>query len=235
MITVQPIRYTRHPVQWHRLAQALGFAPAFPPEQMWSEFDAGGILAIHAMTPGDDAEAHDGFHLLADDLDGVEASITTAGFDVQRTLLDDIGPMLTVTATSGAQITISGGGRPTRSEALEVLPIWYQSDLAEPQRILEAIGLRPRIAADSGSWVDFTADQGGLAALHRAEHVRFELGLSFSGDLDALAERLTQAGFVASVVDEAYNRTLLVKTPDGDQLWVNGPRDDLYGYTRLDA
>lgn len=235
MITVQPIRYTPHQSEWHRLAQALGFRPAFPPNQQWSEFDGRGILAIHHAIAGDPHAGESDLHLLSDDLDGVEARLAGAGFDVVRTLLDDIGPMLTVPASSGAKITISGGARTADGGELAVQPIWYQSDLSEPRRILEAIGLRPYTASDSGTWIDFTADGGGLAALHRADAVRFELSLEYTADLDALAERLTGAGFTASVIDEAYNRTLLVDTPDGDRLWVNGRRDDLYGYTRLDA
>lgn len=232
MITVQPIRYTSHPHDWHRLAREVGFVPAFAPTPSWSEFDGDGILAIHHVTPGD---AHDGsteLHLLADDLDAVEAGLAAAGFPAERTILADIGPMLTIAASSGARITVSGGARPTASGPLAVQPIWYQPDLAEPRRILEAVGLRPRLSSDNGDWLDFTADGGGQAALHRDDAVRFELSLEYVGDLDALAGLLTDAGHRATVIDEAYNRTLLVTTPDGDQLWVNGEIKDLYGYTR---
>lgn len=235
MITVQPIRYTPHQSDWHRLAQELGLQSAFPPNEQWSEFDGRGILAIHHATAHDDHAGRTDLHLLSDDLDGVEARLTSAGFDVKRKVLDDIGPMLTVTATSGARITVSGGARTADAGPLAVQPIWYQADLAEPRRILETIGLRPRIASDAGTWIDFTADGGGLAALHQGEVARVELSLDYAGDLDALAERLAQAGLNASVIDEAYNRTLLVDTPDGDRLWVNGASDDLYGYIRLDG
>lgn len=233
MITVQPIRYTSHQDDWHRLARALGFAPAFPPEPDWSEFDANGILAVHHAEPGAAADGSSDLHLLTDDLDGVEARLAAAGFAGQRTMLADIGPMLTVTASSGARITVSGGARRTRAGSLSVQPIWYQADLGEPRRILEAIGLVPQLASDSGDWIAFAADGGGLAALHRDEPVRFELSLEYLGDLDALARDLTSAGHAAAVIDEAYNRTLLVTTPDGDQLWVNGEIGDLYGYSRL--
>ncbi|MCW5952573.1 MAG: hypothetical protein KIT69_09970 [Propionibacteriaceae bacterium] len=235
MITVQPIRYTSHQSEWHRLVQVLGFRPAFPPNPQWSEFDGRGILAIHHAAADDDHAGRTDLHLLSDDLDGVEARLTGAGFDVNRTLLDDIGPMLTVAAVSGARITISGGARTADSGELAVQPIWYQSDLDEPRRVLETIGLRPRIASDAGTWIDFAADGGGQAALHHADAVRVELSLEYAGDLDALAKRLADAGLAASVIDEAYNRTLLVDTPDGDELWINGQLDDLYGYTRLDA
>lgn len=235
MITVQPIRYTPHQSQWHRLAQELGFRPAFAPNQQWSEFDGRGILAIHHAAAEDEHAGRTDLHLLSDDLDGVEARLVSAGFGVERTMLDDIGPMLTVTAATGARITVSGGARTADAGELAVQPIWYQADLDEPRRILEAIGLRPQLASESGTWIAFTADGGGRAGLHRADEVRFELSLEYAGDLDALARHLDSAGFGASVIDEAYNRTLLVATPDGDQLWVNGTMDDLYGYRLLDT
>lgn len=235
MITVQPIRYTPHQDEWHRLAQLLGFRPAFPPNPQWSEFDGRGILAIHHASAGDQHAGRTDLHLLSDDLDETESRLVAAGFTPTTKLLDDIGRMLVVTAASGAAITISGGARPAADGAVAVQPIWYQPDLAEPRRILEAIGLRPRIAADGGGWIDFTADGGGLAALHQHEEVKIDLSLECAGDLDALAERLGQEGFATTVIDEAYNRTLQVDTPDGDQLWVNGVMDDLYGYARLDG
>lgn len=232
MITVQPIRYTARQAEWHRLAQTLGLQPAFPPDPQWSEFDGRGILAIHHAAATEPVRTD--FHLLTDCLDGVEARLTAAGFSFAAKQLDDIGRILFVTAASGATISVSGGARTADSGPLAAQPIWYQADLAEPRRILEAVGLRPRIASTSGGWIDFTADGGGLAALHWADEPRFEVSLEYTGDLDDLAERVSQAGFGASVIDEAYNRTLLVDSPDGDKLWINAAMDDLYGYTRLD-
>lgn len=233
MITVQPIRRTSRPAEWQRLAQELGLVAAFPPGPQWSEFTGNGILAIHHADPGDLHDGTSDFHLLSDDLDTVQARLLSTGVRVQRTTPEDIGPMLTVTASSGAAITISGGARLVDSGPLAVQPIWYQADLSEPRHILQAIGLTPRIASNAGTWIDFTADGGGQAALHCDNTFRVELTLEYTGDLDAVAERLTAAGFPAAVIDEAYNRTLRVTTPDGDELWINGERDDLYGYTQL--
>ncbi len=235
MITVQPIRYTSRPDDWHHFAQLLGFTAAFPPTPAWSEFDAAGVLAVHRTASGESDDGSTELHLLTDDLDGIEARVAASGFEVRRSTLADIGPMLTIIASTGARVTLSGGARTTASGSLAVQPIWYQSDLAEPRRLLETIGLRPHIASDTGNWVTLTGDGGGLAALHRDEPVRMELSLEYAGDLDALAERLSAAGVRASVIDEAYNRTLLATTPDGDELWVNGAMSDLYGYTRLDG
>lgn len=233
MITVQPIRFTARPSAWHRLAEVLRLVPAFPPQPEWSEFDGDGILAIHHAGAGSADAGRTAVHLLSDDLDNIEFTLVTAGFEVERTVPEDIGPLLTVTASTGQTITVSGGARRAAGAALAMLPLWYADDLTEPRAILEVIGLRPRIASDAGTWIDFTADGGGLVALHHGTGGRVELSLEYRGDLDTLAERLTAAGFDASVTDEAYNRTLRSITPDGDELWINQVMDDLYGYTRI--
>ncbi|MDQ7992005.1 MAG: hypothetical protein AAGC63_00545 [Propionicimonas sp.] len=235
MITVQPIRYTSHTASWHRLAVELGFTAAIAPTPQWSEFDGNGILAVHGVAAGGPDDGSSGFHLLAGDLEAVAARLAAIGVEVERRHPEDVGPMLVVRAADGVTLTVSGEKRAARAGGTSVQPIWYDTDLDRPRQVLEAIGLQPRIVADDGVWIDFTADGGGLGALHRDTTPRVELSLEFGGDLDALADRLAGAGFRASVVDEAYNRTLQVTTPDGDVLWVNGTHDDLSGYSRATA
>ena len=117
---------------------------------------------------------------------------------------------------------------------LVVLPIWYSRDLDAAERFVEALGLRPRIASKDGGWRDYRADGGGLVALH-ADHEDPHVWLAFEyqGDLAVLADQLGRAGFDAEVIDEAYNRTLRVMTPDGWALSINGAQSDLYGYHRV--
>ena len=233
MITVQLIYYTSHTRQWRALARALGLNPPFTPGEDWAEFEGGGILAIHYADGGRVGTAD--LHFLVDDLDATEARLRDAGLTVESTMLNDVGPLLTITAASGATISASAGARVANPGTLAVQPIWFQADLDEPRRILETLGLRARLASDSGGWIEFEADGGGSAALHAGDAPTIGLSLECTGDLDDLARRLTDSGFAATVVDEAYNRTLRVVTPDGDELWINGAMDDLYGYTRLDA
>lgn len=124
---------------------------------------------------------------------------------------------------------------------LTVLPLWFPRDIEAADGFLRALGLRPRLASDSGNWRDFDAAGGGLVALHADEsdagdtaHPRAELSFEYRGDLDAYAEQLRDAGLEAHIVDEAYNRTLLVTTPDGTQLWINEVQTDLHGFHRVD-
>jgi len=230
MITVQPIHYTSDPDGWHRFAETIGFRAAFPPVASWSEFDAGGILAIHHVVAGDPLDGTTDIHLLVSDLDSVEGAAVTAGARVDATTLENVGRILTVTL-SEVRVTVSNGSRSTSGDP-SVLPIHYVRDLAEPDRLYRALGLRPRIEAVDGIWADFVGDGGGLAALHHGEP-HTELSFEYAGDLDALASRLDAAGYAAEIVDEAYNRTLRVSGPGGRELWINGAQHDLYGYRLL--
>lgn len=232
MITIQPVRYTSNPAEWHRFAELLGFCPAFAPTPDWSEFDAFGVLAVHRS--GLDRSGETDLHVRVDDLDAVEARLLTAGIAVERSSPSDVGPMLTIVATTAGTVSVSGGVRSARSESLAVLPVWYTDDLAWSRAVLEAIGLRPRISSDSGGWLDFSADGGGLAALHRETTARVELSLEYAGNLDVFAQGLIDAGLQAMLIDESYSRTVRVTTPDGDELWINGAQEDFYGFTRHD-
>ena len=230
MITVQPIHYTSDPDAWHRFADTIGFRAEFPPVGSWSEFDSGWILAIHQVVAGDPLDGTTDIHLLVSDLHSVQEAAIGVGAKVDATTLENVGRMLTVTSGE-LRLTVSSGSRSTSGDP-SVVPIHYVQDLAEPDRLFRALGLRPRIAAVDGVWADYEGDGGGLAALHHGEP-HTELSFEFAGDLDDLASSLGAVGFAAEIVDEAYNRTLRVNGPDGQELWINGVQQDLYGYRFL--
>ncbi len=230
MTVVQQIVYTSAPERWWALAEVLGFSATGEPSPDWGEFDGDGILAVHHAVDGHPAGTCD-LHLLVDDLDA--AADAVSGSDPTREYMEGVGDVLTVRGASGMTITVSGGARPMPGGATAVQPIWFQHDVDEARAILEALGLRASITSDRGGWVEL-ASAGGSVGLHSGEP---RIGLSFlaSGDLDDLAVRLTDAGFPASVVDEAYARTIRIADPDGgEEIWVNGPQDDLYGYSRAE-
>ena len=230
MITVQPIRYTSDPGGWKRFAETIGFRAASPTVGAWTELDAGGVLAVHEVPVGAPLDRTTDIHLLADDLDAVRQAALSAGAQVEESMVENAGRMITIT-TAELRVTASGGPRPTRGDPA-VLPIHYVQDLVAADRLYIALGLRPRIAAVDGVWADYTSDGGGFAALHQGEP-HTELSFEYAGDLDDLASRLDAAGYAAEIVDEAYNRTLRVTDPDGVELWINGAQEDLYGYRRL--
>lgn len=225
-VVVQQIVYTTDPERWWALAEALGFTAPFPPTPEWGEFHADGVLAVHhasAEHPGGTVD----IHILVEDLDAAAAALSPHA--VERAVMEGVGELLTVRAASAIAITVSAGASEVTERRIAVQPIWFQSQLAEPRRILEALGMTAGIVADRGGWAELRAD-GGSVGLHRGEA---RLGMSFEarGDLDALAARLRDAGFPASVVDEAFARTIRFPGPDGE-VWINGVQDDLYGYHR---
>lgn len=225
IVTVQQIVYTRQPRRWHALAAALGLVAPFEPDEGWAEFDGGGVLAVHRETD-DHADGSTDLHLLVDDLDAAECVL--AGHDVSRTAMDGVGDLLVVRAASGVSVSVSAGARSTSGPML-VQPIWFQSDVAEAREILEALGLRADIVADRGGWAELHADGGGSVGVHASSDAHLSLGFLVQGDLDELASSLADAGFVASVLDEAYARVIRVADPD---VWITGVQTDLYGYHR---
>jgi hypothetical protein len=117
-----------------------------------------------------------------------------------------------------------------------VRPVRFTNDVARMQTFLEVVGLRPRIEARTGGWVDLIADSG-MVALHDAATSATgakpgQTCLSFeANDVDQLAARLRDAAVPdVTVHDEAYGRVLSCTDPLGDQIWVDGRTDDLYGY-----
>ncbi|WP_156760515.1 hypothetical protein [Microbacterium karelineae] len=227
MTAIQQILYARDTSAWHAAAGALGLEAPYPPAPEWGEFHGRGSLAIHSETPGHLAGSVD-LHLLVDDLDAAERVL--APFGASRSTMAGVGEMLTV--SHGVEITVSAGSAANRDGALAVQPIWFAPDVEAPRRILEALGLRPTIASDRGGWIELEADGGGLVGLHHGDEPR--IGLSFlAADLDGLVEHLRDAGYDAAVVDEAFGRSVRFPNPDGgDEVRINGPQDDLYGYHR---
>jgi hypothetical protein len=109
------------------------------------------------------------------------------------------------------------------------------------QGFLEALGLRPRIVAEAGGWVEMVAG-GGMVALHDAassDHgaTSGETRLAFEiADVAGLAERLVDAGVEhVTVYDEAYGKVVTCTDPLGDTLSIDGRSDDLYGYRVVQA
>ena len=222
MTTVHAIYTTADLSWWQRVAPILGFSPAGAA----GHYAGSGLFTVRPATE-DAAPGDTHLEILVTD----PVAVLTAAAAV-ATVTDHAAR-----ATDGTAITVSPAVENSRTPTLAsgqtqvaIMPIWYGTDAEEPTAILTGLGLRPRLASDSGNWKDFTADGGGQVAWHGAPSVALQLSLEHSGDLDVLAARLTEEGVGASVLDEAYNRTLLIDTPDGEKLWVNGSQQDLYGY-----
>jgi hypothetical protein len=122
-----------------------------------------------------------------------------------------------------------------------VRPVRFTDNLEPMQGFLETLGLRPRIMAEAGGWIEMVAG-GGMVALHDAatsDHgaASGETRLAFEvDDVTGLAERLLDAGVEdVTVYDEAYGKVLTCTDPLDDTVTVDGRSDDLYGYRVVQA
>lgn len=230
MITVEQILYTSAPQRWWALAEELGFAAVGTPSAEWSEFRADGLLALHRVTESHPAGSVD-LHVIVDDVDRVAAALCE--HNVARTFMAGVGDVLTVHASSGVVLTVAAGAGEPHLGKIAVQPIWFQPDVDEATAILTAVGLRAEIAANDGGWVEFRADRGGSIGVHMSEAAGVGASFLSCGDLAERARVLTDAGFPAHVIDEAYGRSMRITNPDGgSDIWINGAQEDLYGYHR---
>lgn len=252
MLVVRPIRYTSQVDPMREWAARLGMVPLLE-SPGWHVLGAGrGRLAVHEVPAGDPLDGTTTLAFETDDLDALEQRWREAGLSTRRT--DELGiPLVFARTPFGGEMAageLSPQGGSAREPGLVVMPMLAIADVPAAARWFSGWGLRRRISSESGGWTDLEVDDdGGLIALHALGDLESEppvqpddaarpgelaVSLSFEhGDVDALLERVRAAGLVdARVHDEAYNRTLLVRCPDGDEIWVNGVMADLYGYRR---
>lgn len=250
-LAVRPIRYTARVAQMRDWAQRLGMTLLLE-ESEWVVLGAGrGRLALHAVPDGDALDRTTTLAVETDDLDALQQAWEAAGMRTRRTNDHDI-PLLFATTPFGGEIA-AGEWSPSAADgaadpALSVMPMLVTGDVDAAARWFESWGWTRRISSDGGGWVDLELPgDAGLVGIHAAGNLESEppepapgpmpevaVSLTFEHpDVDALLERVRVAGLEdAHVVDEAYNRTLLVDCPDGETIWVNGEQTDLYGYSR---
>lgn len=253
-MVIRPIRYTTDVPAMQAWAEALGLVTLLQTPS-WVVLAAGhGRLALHAVEQGDPAAGSTTLAVETDDLDALAGTWEAAGIATRR--LDGDIPLLFGTTPFGGEIAAGvlspsdGAGSPDPD--LSVMPMLVTSRVAEAADWFSSagLGLLPRLASERGDgWRDLAMpDGGGLVGLHRTDDLaspppppgpaspeselrEVGVGLTFeSVDVDAMVARVRDALPDAHVVDEAYNRTLLVPSPDGDTIWVNGQITDLYGY-----
>ncbi|MGI8577317.1 MAG: VOC family protein [Nocardioidaceae bacterium] len=124
----------------------------------------------------------------------------------------------------------------TDTSKIVVRPVRFTDNLQPMQAFLEILGLRPRVEAEAGGWVDMVAG-AGMVALHSAADsdsggLPGQTRLSFEADdVHALAKSLEEAGVEeVTVYDESYGQILTCRDPLGDQVHIDGHSHDLYGY-----
>lgn len=253
-LVIRPIRYTSRVAQMRDWATRLGMATLLDGDS-WVVLGAGhGRLALHAAEPGDRFDGSTSLAVETDDLDALERVWSDAGMATRR--IDEHVPILFGSTPFGGEIAAGVLSPPPSGEhvdpGLSVMPMLVTSEVPAAADWFVSWGLRRRVTSDGGGWSDLgMPDGGGLVGIHHADNLssapppeaptsgdgdlrEVPVGLTFEHpDVEALLQRLLDAGLDgAHVVDEAYNRTLLVPCPDGETIWVNGEQTDLYGYTR---
>lgn len=256
MILTRPVRFTDDMSGHRSLLEALG-ARCLADHGDWVvyAFDHGRI-ALHTA----DETYPAGMTTLGfetDDLDALAAAAQPAPPGV-RIAVEDAPHGRAVVVRSDITFTIdpltppAGDASPEAAppdlpaDQIVVAPLWFTSEPTTATRTLTALGARPRIGSESGGWTDLTTDSG-LVAVHASGSAETgplgasapaawaSLGFEYTGSLDGLVEELQQAGIEATVIDEAYGRSLRLSDPDlpGEQVWINEAQRDLYGYRRL--
>lgn len=97
--------------------------------------------------------------------------------------------------------------------------------------VLRALGLVERISSAEQNWVDLSCPGGGLVGVHQHDLPSVDLSFEYTGDLDALQQRIAAIDPAASIIDENYARVLRISDPDGGpELWINERQHDLCGF-----
>lgn len=252
MLRVRPIHYTSRMDSFKSLLTTLGLTIAADHDS-WVEFDAGsGRLGLHWAEPGSPEDGTSSLGFEVRDLDeftrrtveaGTTAEIYEAGHGTAARItaedgmvfLADTAPADASDASDVSDASAGTGGSGNPDPALSVMPLWMTPGVGSARKALGDIGARPRIISDSGTWADFTAKNGGLAAVHHGEAPGVVLSFEYDGELEVLQRRLAASDLDAKIIDENYGRSLRLPNPDGgEEIWVNQKQADLHGYTRAE-
>ncbi|GAB3536561.1 hypothetical protein GCM10027403_17650 [Arthrobacter tecti] len=226
MLRVRPIIFTPNHDGFGKLFTALGLELVEDADG-WQVFEAGsGRVALHIA---DQPSIQLNFEVGS--VSEFARRTAQAGTDAVVVYTND-GPAAQVTAPNGrvflAYETLTG--EQPAATGLTVMPIWYTPDTAAAEKVFTDIGAKKRRSSDAGAWLDFTAKNGGLLAVHAADDDGAELAFEFAGNVEVIQQRLRSGGVPATLIDESYGRSLRLPNPDGGEIWVNEWQEDLYGY-----
>lgn len=246
MLRVRPIHFTSRLDQWERLLVDLGMVKTVD-EPTWREFDAGsGRLALHFVEQGSADDGTTSFGVEVGDLQEFARRTKEAGASDGGTtaeLVDaDHGQSCRVTAADGFTFLAdpatraedgSWGGSAEADPGMAIVVVWFSEDAVAAARTLRDIGALPRPNPGSGDPDNveseaFTAKNGGILMVGAGTGAGLAgMGFEYAGDLNALRERLSQAGHEVAVIEEAAIPTLHVANPDADgaaarpPLWIS--------------
>lgn len=234
MLRVRPIHFTHLLDEWERLLTDLGMIKTVD-EPTWREFDAGsGRLALHLAEDGSAEDGTTSFGVEVGDLEEFARRTNEAAADdgTSAVVIEaDHGSSCRVTARDGFSFLAdpatraangSWGGSAEADPALAVVGVWFSEDAAAAAQTLRSIGALPRPVPGSGGTDTseseaFTTKNGGILMVGAgAGPGRAGLGFEYGGDLDALRERLDEAGHDVAAIEESAVPTLHLGSPDAE-------------------
>ena len=256
MFSVNPIAFTANVAEWERILLALGMVRV-EDSPGWKVYrSAFGMISLHdspvsevreeawfeTADPQASAEqfAHPNFSVVVRNQgDGnpaewavysdsaAESEVVTGYVELQQRELPAQQPE--AQQPDGQQ---PDGQQPDGQ--LLVQALLYTPDVSDIAGRFERIGLQPQVKSDRGAWFGFSSEDG-LVGVHIGERIAARIGFEYTGDIEALQQRLAAAGVEAKLIDEAYANTLRIAHPDGgEEIWVMETQTDYYGYTKLD-
>ncbi|NUP57857.1 MAG: VOC family protein [Pseudarthrobacter sp.] len=228
MLRVRPVHYTSRTDAWKDLLTALGMVRTEDDGGRQVFDSASGRLVLHAEPAG---SGQDGRTVLSMEVGDVAefARRTNLSAKEDATPDGDTAPAELVSGGDGEACRISAPDGfsfvadkadhfaqcADADPALAVVGVWYTADPDGAARTLLQVGARPRPVPDNDETADFTAKNGGVLLVRPASGPsRSGLGFEYGGGLEPLQERLTAAGFSASLTEEAFGSTLHVANPD---------------------
>ena len=233
MLRVRPVHYTSRTESWNQFLTALGMVQTeddggrqvfdsasgrlvLHPEPAGSGQDGRTVLAVEV---GDVAEFARRTNLSAQEDGSLEDSAAAGGAAPAELVTGGLGEDCRISAPDGFTFMASKADHFAQcadaDPALAVVGVWYTADPDAAARTLLHVGARPRPVPDNDETADFTAKNGGVLLVRPASGPsRSGLGFEYGGALEPLRERLTAAGFSASLTEEAFGSTLHVANPD---------------------
>ena len=111
-----------------------------------------------------------------------------------------------------------------------LMPVVYVTDMERAVAFYESLGFAVETRSRTSRWAELRAGDGAVLALHHAERLpepRLELALVATEPLADVEERHRDS-LARPITDEAFGRALVLRDPDGLEIWVNEHEPELY-------
>lgn len=235
-LSVLPLRFTDNVAQMRDFFVLLGLSPRVSRDLMWIDMvGAAGMVALHDAATSD-VKAPSGrtsLGISTTNADAVAARLKAAGI-IDVTIYDEAyGRTLLVRYDGDAELWINEDSDdhygydvddPQPQNGIVSMPIRFGAPAGSFADLLSAIGFGRLDEGDDQYWRVWSAERGGMVALHPATEVMstdtVRLGFRTQEPLAQLADRLRAAGHTDVVVTDDFGGELTVTDPDGQHVLV---------------